>query len=80
MKFTKWLDTFISEKEIDLNKTFEKIGPETGWNLIPVGVVIEHMKIAHPSEQAAIKNVLVKIDFMNGDVYHFLDHLAGAIA
>ena len=32
------------------------------------------------AEQAKLKNVLVKIDFANGDVRHFMRHLAGALA
>lgn len=77
--FNQWLDTFIEEKGIDLERSFEVDGP-SGWNLIPVGCVVEAIHGAPRHEQAAIKNTLVKIDFHNGDVYHFLRHLAGAIA
>lgn len=79
MKFNKWLDTFVEEKGIDLEKTFEVNGPN-GWNLIPVGCIIEAIKETVGQEQAKIKNTIVKIDFMNGDVYHFFNHLAGAMA
>jgi hypothetical protein len=77
--FNTWLDTFISEKGIDTEKTFDIEGP-SGLNVIPVGVIIEHMKITSPKEQAAIKNMIVKIDFHNGDVLDFFKHLAQAIA
>ena len=77
--FTQWLDTFVEEKGIYPEKSFEVTGP-SGWNLIPVGCVIEAIKGAPSHEQAAIKTTLVKIDFLNGDVYHFFNHLAGAIA
>ncbi len=79
MTFNKWLDTFIEEKGINLHQTFDVEG-RTGLNVIPYGVVIEHMKIAPKSEQASIKNMLVRIDFANGDVKHFLRHLGKAIA
>jgi len=80
MDFNTWIDTFVSEKGIDTEKTFEVEGKEWGMNIIPVGVIIEHMKITTAEEQAGIKDIIVKIDFNNGDVLHFFKHLAQAIA
>lgn len=80
MDFNKWLDTFIEEKEIDLEESFEVEGPEWGTNIMSYGVIIEHIKIAPTHEQKAIKDMIVKIDFQNGDVKHFFRHLAKAIA
>lgn len=80
MTFNAWLDTFIDEKKIDLEKVFQVEGPEWGTNFIPAQVVIEHMKITSPAEQCQIKNIIVKIDFANGDVVAYLRHLAQAIA
>lgn len=77
--FDKWLDTFIDEKALDTEEVFTVEGP-SGPNYIPLGVVIEHIKIAPAHEQQAIKDMLVKIDFCNGDVLDFFRHLAGAIA
>ena len=79
MTFNKWLDTLIEEKKLDTESTCEVEGKEWGWNLIPLGCVIEAIKSAPKNEQAAIKDTLVKIDFINGDVMHFFKHLAGAI-
>ena len=79
MSFNKWIDTFIEEKGIDTEEIIEVEG-QSGLNMIPVGVVIEHMKSAVDVEQQAIKDTIVKIDFMNGDVLDFIKHLAGAIA
>lgn len=79
MNFNNWLDTFIEEKGIDTEQILEAEG-ESGTNFIPVGVIIEHMKIASAYEQNIIKGVIVKIDFMNGDVLPFFRHLAKAIA
>jgi len=79
MTFGKWIDQLVEEKELDTEETFEVEGP-SGWNLIPLDVVIEHTKIAPPHEQRQIKDILVKIDFANGNVMHFFKHLAGAIA
>lgn len=78
--FATWIDTFVDEKGIDTEHIFTKTGPVWGENIIPLGVVVEHMKIASAKEQAGIKDILVKIDFANGDVMHFFDHLAGALA
>jgi hypothetical protein len=77
--FNTWLDTFISEKGIDLEHTFDVEGP-SGTNTMPYGVIIEHMKIAGPQEQKALKNKLVYLDFKNADIKDFLRHLGGAIA
>ena len=80
MKFEKWLDTLIEEKELDTEATFEVEGPEWGWNLIPLGCVIEAIKSSPRHEQAKIKNMIVKIDFVNGDVMDYFKHIAQAIA
>ena len=79
MTITKWLDTLINEKNIDLEKTFELFSKDGTWNLMPYGCVIEAIKSAAKHEQAAIKNTLVKIDFLNGDICHYFRHLAQAL-
>jgi hypothetical protein len=79
MNFTNWLDTFLEEKGIDLEETFTLLNSEGVENFMPYAVVIEHIKIAPQHEQKAIKEMIVKIDFKNGDVRHFLRHLAQAI-
>lgn len=79
MLFPEWLDTFLEEKEIDLEAIFE-LETENALNLIPVGVVVEHMKLAPPCEQQAIQHMLIKLDFFHADVLGFFKHLAQAIA
>jgi hypothetical protein len=79
MSFAKWLDTFVEEKGIDTEKLLEVEGP-SGLNLIPVGVVIEGMKATTTAQQDAIRTKIVLIDFRNGDVLDFFQHLAKAIA
>jgi len=74
MKFNKWLDTFCEEKGIDLEDVFE-----IDDNIIPYGVIVEHIKIAPEHEQKKIKDIIVKIDFQNGDVLHFFRHLGKAL-
>lgn len=78
MKFSTWLDTLISEKGIDPEERFELEGP-SGLNNIPIGCILDAMKSAPAAEQKALKGKLVGIDFVNGDVRHFLRHLARAL-
>jgi len=79
MTFNKWLDTFISEKGIDLEQSFEVEGP-SGTNHMQIVHVLAAIQCAPKHEQAGIKDMLVKIDFRNGDVCRYLKHLAQAIA
>lgn len=79
MTFTKWLDTLVSEKNLDTDQMFLVAGP-SGENHIPLAIVLDAIKSAPAHEQAGIKNMLVKIDFRNGDVCHYFKHLAQAIA
>lgn len=76
--FTKWFNTFISEKEIGY-KAFE-LQDSTGMtHFIDSDFVIEAIKTAPKHEQTAIKNMLVKIDYINGDVLDYFKHLAQAL-
>ena len=75
-----YLNNLITEKNLDWQHTFEVEGKEWGINFIPLEVVVEHILIAPEEQQKEIKNTLVKIDFYNGDVLHFFNHLAKAIA
>ena len=77
--FDTWLDAFVTEKGIDPEETFDVEG-DSGTNTIPYGVIFEHMKIAPPNEQKAIKDKMVMLDFKNADIKDFLRHLGKAIA
>jgi hypothetical protein len=79
MRFTRWLDTLISEKGFDPEHTFTVEGP-SGPNWIPLGCVVEAIRQAPKSEQAAIKANLVRLDFRNADLLRYFEHLAKAIA
>ena len=79
MKFTRWLDTFLSEKGIDMEEVLLVEGP-SGENHIPVAVLVTMIKHAPANEQQEITDMLVKIDFANGDVRRYLTHLAKAVA
>ena len=77
--FGRWLDTFISEKGLDRDHTFEVEG-KSGTNWIPLGCLVDVMKQAPKHEQAGIKSMIVKIDFVNGNVLNYFKHLCQAIA
>ena len=77
--FNKWLDTFVEEKGIDLGQILE-IKTENNTHYFEVGNVIENIKATTPEEQEEIKNMIVKIDFYNGDVVDYFKHLAQALA
>ena len=79
MKFANWIDTFLSEKNIDTERTIEIEGA-SGLNVMPLEIVIDAIKNTSATEQAQIKNTIIRIDFKNGDVMHFFKHLAHAIA
>jgi hypothetical protein len=78
--FCIWLDTFLREKEIDTGETLEVEAP-SGTNVMPVAVLVDIMKHQAPAhEQKGIKDMLVRIDFVNGNVREYLAHLARAVA
>lgn len=76
--FNQWLDTFLDEKQINLEEVFEVDGP-SGTNIMSYAVVVEALKEAPNHERKGVKSMLVKIDFANGDVRHYLRHLAQAL-
>lgn len=78
-KLTHYLKMFFAEKDIDQDEGFVIEGP-SGPNHMTYGVVIEHITIAPKEEQKAIGDMIRRIDFKNGDVKHYLRHLAQAIA
>ena len=79
--FTNWINTFLSEKGIDSEEILAVPGNSIfGENLIPVGVLVDAILSAPAIEQKGIKAMLVRIDYLNGNVRHYLTHLAKAIA
>jgi hypothetical protein len=73
--FQKWLITFCQEKQIDMS---EPVQGKDGCQL-QAGDVLSAMMSASAEEQAQIKQIIVMIDFKNGDVMHFIRHAAQAL-
>ncbi len=69
--FIKWFNTFLEEKKIELGDYLT--------DDIQVGDVCQAIVDTTDSEQAKIKDTLVKIDFKNGNVCHYLKHLSQAL-
>lgn len=80
MTFKKWFVTFIEEKGIDLEEEFVVIGPVFGENHMTYQNIYDLILQVPVSEQKAIQKMLVKIDFMNGDIRDYFRHLAKAVA
>lgn len=75
----KWLETLLDEKGID-RKTYLEVEGNSGLNIIPVQVMVDAIAAAPTHERKAIKNNLIRIDFCNGNVLDYIQHLAQAIA
>jgi len=78
-KFQQWLTTFAEEKQLDMSEPVEGKRVSGKITQLQVGDVLSAMMSAPASEQAQIKNILVQIDFANGDVMHFIRHAAKAL-
>jgi hypothetical protein len=69
-----YFDRFFAEKEIPF-QTFE-VEFEGMVHFIDNETVIDLVKETKGGERKSIESTLRKIDFANGDVNHFLRHLA----
>ncbi len=74
-----YLNKFFKEKRIPY-KVFEKKDKHGVVHMIENGVVVEMIAQTSGRERQQIEDTIRKIDFHNGDLNHFFDHLAGAIA
>ena len=75
--FDEWFDTFLEEKGIkDLVFEFED---NKCWNYLPIGVVIQFLSMCDEQTQQQIQTKLVKMDFCNMNVAHFLKYIAKGI-
>lgn len=75
-----YLNTLLEEKGISQETIIEAQGKEWGTNFIPVAAVVDFLSNADKATQEKAKSTLIKIDFHNGDVMHFLTYVAEFIA
>lgn len=78
--FVSWMQTFVSEKGLDLDHRFEMVGPGCMVNSIPLSNVVAATCQTCQSEQALIRKHLVLLDFRNSNVMEYFEKLAGALA
>ena len=76
--FNEWFDTFLSERELP-SRQWEITDAEGAWHLISSEVVIEAIHGASAHEQKAIKAMIIRIDFVAGDILGYFKHLAKAL-
>jgi hypothetical protein len=76
--FTKWFDTFLEEKDLP----FESFEVEANGmtHIMDTDVIIETIKNCNAKEQKGIKDMIVRIDFANGNVNHYFKHLGQGLA
>lgn len=79
MNFQTWFQIFVTEKGLDPEQVIVVEGP-SGPNHMPLQIVFDAILSTAGAEQRGIKDVIVKIDFRNGDVVDFFRHLAQALA
>ena len=79
MTFEKWIDVFVAEKDLDTEMVF-KVEGDAGMNWVPLGAVVEFVKTLDAVPKARIKETIVKIDFINGDVLDFFKYMAKGMA
>ena len=73
------LQRFFDEK--DLDEVLYEVESESGvLNLIPTSMVVAAILQSTGSERAKIENILLQLDLRNGDLHHFLRHLAKGMA
>jgi hypothetical protein len=79
MKFEKWINKFLNEKNFCTEQVFEVEG-NSGQNIMNYEMVIAAIKSTCESEQKQIRLTLIKLDFQRGDISHYFRHLAQALA
>jgi len=74
-----FFETFFSEKNLT-EEVYTVTSANGTPNIIPSTVVIDAVKRTQGEEAKKIETILRKLDFLNGDIHHFLKHLAQGMA
>lgn len=75
MTFNKWLDTFLSEKEIDINTEFT-VESSGVIHFVSLDLLLNFIKKQPEETKSKIKKSIVYLDFHNSDVLDFFNHMA----
>ena len=74
-----FITTFFAEKDLE-DRIYEVESANGTLNLISTANVIEKIGMTSGGERKQIEDILRQLDFHNGDIHHFLRHLAQAMA
>ena len=74
-----FFNRYFNEKDLD-NQVYEITTANGTMNLIETDMVIAKIKTTQGEEAKKIEAIIRKIDCLNGDIHHFLRHLAQAMA
>ena len=74
-----YLNRFFAEKQIE-TVDFAVVNRDGVTHWMDTEVVIEHIALTRGAERTQVEGIIRKIDFHNGDLNHFFEHLAEAIA
>ena len=74
-----FFNTYFNEKDLD-NQVYEIAAPNGTMNFIETDMVIAKIKRTQGEEAKKIEAIIRQIDCLNGDIHHFLRHLAQAMA
>jgi hypothetical protein len=80
---SEYLERFFAEKALpEMVFVYRRTDAEGMTHIIEITneEVIERIKHAPRKEQEKVIKILRQIDFRNGDVNHFLEHLGNALA
>ena len=80
LQLKTYLPKLLREKGIDRGHIFQVQGKEWGMNIIPLEVVLEHIYNTTQKERKMIFATIVNIDYHNGSILDYFEHLAKAIA
>lgn len=75
-ELVEYIETLLEEKEIDKECIEFTVKYKDQIHFVNLEFLISIMGMCSTKEAISIRNTLVKIDFANGDVLHFFEHLA----
>jgi hypothetical protein len=77
--FNKWFTTFLAEKDLP-SEVFTVTADNGVEHIMSTDVIIETIMNCNAKEQKGIKDMIVRIDFANGNVNHYFKHLGKGLA
>lgn len=75
MLFNQWIDTFVSEKEIDESTEFT-IDSKGVIHFVSIRLLIEFIKKQPNETKRKIKETLIFLDFRNADILDYFNFMA----